>query len=108
MADSSATKNQKAEDIFGSKSNDAEDVPLMETTLKRFVSGEAADEIQTQGLTRKTHLMKMADCGDKKGYATNMVVVTKTDLMDDEDFPMTETSMRQLVSTYNSTQAQWK
>jgi len=108
MADSSATKSQKAEDIFESKSNDAEDVPLMETTLKRFVSGEAADEIQTQGVTRKTPLMKMADCGDKKGYATNMVVVPKTDLMDDEDFSMTETSLRQLVSTYNSTQAQCK
>eukprot|EP00957_Ditylum_brightwellii_P091130 6938449-Ditylum_brightwellii.AAC.1 len=52
--------------------------------------------------------MKMVDCSDKKGYATDMVVVPKTDLMDDEDFPSTETTSRQLVSTYNSTEAKRK
>eukprot|EP00957_Ditylum_brightwellii_P128972 9838795-Ditylum_brightwellii.AAC.1 len=52
--------------------------------------------------------MKIADCSDKKVYATNMVVVPKTDLMDDKDFPSTETTLRQLVSTYNSTEAKQK
>eukprot|EP00957_Ditylum_brightwellii_P095547 7277487-Ditylum_brightwellii.AAC.1 len=52
--------------------------------------------------------MEMADCSDKKGYAPNMVVVLKTDLMDDEDFPSTETTLRQIVSTYNSTEAERK
>eukprot|EP00957_Ditylum_brightwellii_P104672 7976496-Ditylum_brightwellii.AAC.1 len=50
----------------------------------------------------------MANCSDKKGYATNMVVVPKTDLTDDEDFPSTETTLRQLVSTYNFTEANQK